>query len=158
SQVNLQPTNGPGHAETLAFESASSGCPFVGAAGGDGTLHEVANGILRAEKPECSLVLFPAGSANDFAFSLGLAAGWWQAESPPTFRQVDVGQIRAKGGKSRYFVNGAGIGLNGAVTFESRSIRGLQGVSLYSFALFRALWKRYRFPPLTVEMDGSTKA
>ena len=158
AQVDLQPTNGPGHAETLAHEAASSGCKLVGAAGGDGTLHEVANGILRAERPDCSLVLFPAGSANDYAFSLGLAADWWEPESPaPTFRQVDVGEICAKGGKSRYFVNGAGIGLNGAVTFESRSIHGLQGVSLYSVALLRALWRRYRFPPLTVEMDGLIK-
>ncbi len=157
-RADLRPTSGPGHAETLAHEAARAGCPFVGAAGGDGTLHEASNGILRAEKPDCSLVLFPAGSANDYAFSLGLAADWWQAESPPpTFRQVDVGQVRTTGGKSRYFVNGAGIGLNGAVTFESRSIGGLQGVNLYSLALFRALWKGYRYPPLTVEMDGSIK-
>ncbi|CAN5538172.1 diacylglycerol kinase family lipid kinase [soil metagenome] len=153
--ITLKPTDGPGHAETLAQEAAEAGCPLVGAAGGDGTVHEVANGILRAENPSCALVVLPVGSANDYAYSLGLQANWWCDDSrPATFRQVDVGLIETNLGSNRYFVNGAGIGLNGAVTLESRSIRGLQGVLLYSTAMLRALWRRYRYPPLIVTLDG----
>src|SRR5947207_3314316 len=54
-RVVLAPTEGPGHAEALAYQAALDGCPVVGAAGGDGTVHEVANGLLRASRPECAL-------------------------------------------------------------------------------------------------------
>src|SRR5262245_29633172 len=69
------PTRGPGHAEELALAAARVGVPLVGAAGGDGTIHEVANGLLRAERPEAALAVYPLGSANDYAHSLGLTAG-----------------------------------------------------------------------------------
>jgi diacylglycerol kinase family enzyme len=78
----------------------------VGAAGGDGTVHEVANGLLRARRPECALACFPIGSANDYAYSLGLAADWWLDETSPfAYRQVDVGVIETNGAKKRFFVN-----------------------------------------------------
>ncbi len=155
SKIVLKPTDRPAHAESLAFEASSAGCPIVGAAGGDGTVHEVANGILRAANPNCALAVLPVGSANDYAYSLGLAANWWCDESrPAVFRQVDVGLIETNTGARRFFVNGAGIGLNGAVTLEARSIRGLQGVWLYSIAMLRALWRRYHFPEVTTDLDG----
>jgi diacylglycerol kinase family enzyme len=156
--TTLKPTDGPGHAETLAQEAVEAGCPFVGAAGGDGTVHEVATGILRADNPGSALVVLPVGSANDYAYSLGLQANWWCDDSRPgVFRHVDVGLIETNLGSSRYFVNGAGIGLNGAVTLESRSIHGLQGVLLYSTAMLRALWRRYQFPPLVATIDGQRR-
>ncbi len=154
-RVILKPTEGPGHAESLAYQAALDGCPAVGAAGGDGTVHEVANGLLRADKPECALVVLPIGSANDYAYSLGLPADWWLDESRPFgFRQVDVGLIEAGNGKKRFFINGAGVGFNGAVTFEARSIKGLQGLWLYSVALVRALWRHYQFPLMKTQLDG----
>ena len=68
--VELQPTEGPGHAEQLALEAANSGHDVVAAAGGDGTVHEVANGILNSGREDVTLAVVPIGSANDFAFSL----------------------------------------------------------------------------------------
>jgi diacylglycerol kinase (ATP) len=154
-RVTLVPTEGPGHAETLAYEAALEGAPVIGAAGGDGTVHEVANGLLRADKPECALTVVPIGSANDYAYSLGLPADWWLDESRPFgYRQVDVGVIEAVGGKTRYFINGAGVGFNGAVTFEARSIKSLQGIWLYGLALLRALWRHYQFPLMDVQLDA----
>ena len=155
SKIVLKPTDRSGHAETLAFEAANAGCHIIGAAGGDGTVHEVANGILSSGKPDCALAVLPVGSANDYAYSLGLVSNWWCDESrAAVFRQVDVGLIETNTGAKRYFVNGAGIGLNGAVTLEARSIRGLQGVLLYSTAMLRALWKRYRYPDVITDLDG----
>jgi diacylglycerol kinase family enzyme len=152
-RVILAPTLGPGHAEELAYRAAVAGAAVVGAAGGDGTLHEVANGILRAANPSCALTCLPIGSANDYAFAVGLQTDWWlKHEVPLRFRQVDVGLMEA-GGKRRYFINGAGLGFNGAVTFESRSIKELQGVWLYSVALLRALWRHYRFPLVGAQID-----
>jgi diacylglycerol kinase family enzyme len=127
---------------------------IVAAAGGDGTVHEVANGLLRAARPEVSLAIFPIGSANDYAHSLGLASEWWLRSDPTACaRTVDVGVFRTADGRERYFVNGVGIGFNGAVTLESRRIRRLQGVWLYSVALFRALWYHFHPVPMTVQVD-----
>ena len=157
-RVVLIPTEGPGHAETLAYQAALAGSPIVGAAGGDGTVHEVANGLLRADKPECALTVLPIGSANDYAYSLGLPADWWLDETRPFgYRQVDVGSIETAGGKQRYFINSAGVGFNGAVTFEARSIKSLQGIWLYSLALLRALWRHYKFPLMRVQLDALTR-
>jgi diacylglycerol kinase (ATP) len=154
-QVMRMPTSGPGHAEELARSAAAAGWPVVAAAGGDGTVHEVANGILQAGNSASALAVIPIGSANDYAYALGLGSKWWrQHDRPLERRPVDVGRIECSSGKKRFFVNGAGIGFNGAVTFESRSIRGLQGVALYSIALLRALWRHYRFPMIEVEIDG----
>jgi diacylglycerol kinase family enzyme len=151
-------THGPGHGEELAFEAARKGFPIVAAAGGDGTVHEVANGLLRAAQPETALAVFPIGSANDYAYSLGLAPGWWRTSDPTGYtRSVDVGLARAGDGRERYFVNGVGAGFNGAVTLESQRIRRLQGVWLYSLALFRALRDRFTAPTMMVEIDGSAE-
>jgi diacylglycerol kinase family enzyme len=130
------------------------GFPVVAAAGGDGTVHEVAAGILRAGRPEATLAVLPLGSANDYAHSLGLEAGWWQRSDPGIGRRrVDVGLVRS-GERARYFVNGLGLGFNGAVTLESRKIRRLQGLALYGLAFLRALWRGYEFPLMTVTLDG----
>jgi diacylglycerol kinase family enzyme len=130
----------------------------VAAAGGDGTVHEVANGLLLAGRPETALAVFPIGSANDYAHSLGLAPGWWRKTDPTAFaRTVDAGLARAGDGRERYFVNGVGAGFNGAVTLESQQIRRLQGVWLYGLALFRALRDRFTAPTMIVEIDGSSE-
>jgi diacylglycerol kinase (ATP) len=151
------PTTAPGQAEGLALQAAEAGFAIVAAAGGDGTVHEVANGLLRAKLPEVTLAIIPTGSANDYASSLGLDTRWWQRDdSAIRPHAVDVGIIRA-GGKSRYFVNGVGLGFNGMVTEESRRIRWLQGVALYGLALLRTLCFRYQLIPMSIRMDDKQR-
>src|SRR2546427_11828619 len=77
-RAELRPTEQPGHAEELALNAARAGFAIVGAAGGDGTVHEVANGLLRADGSNTALTVFPIGSANDYAYSLGLETDWWR--------------------------------------------------------------------------------
>jgi len=144
------PTNHPGHGEQLAESAARAGCSVVAAAGGDGTVHEVANGLLRANCPEVTFVVLPSGSANDYAYSLRHEF----AETPDVARLVDVGSARAPDGRQRYFVNGLGLGFNGAVTLEARRIRWLRGLPLYGLAFMRALCFRYGCPRLRIELDG----
>jgi diacylglycerol kinase family enzyme len=154
----FQPTTGPGHAEELACKAVADGFGTVGAAGGDGTVHEVANGLLRARRPEVALAVFPVGSANDYAYSLGLQADWWLTTDPLAgARAVDVGIVQTPDGRERHFVNGIGVGFNGAVTMESRRIRRLQGVALYTLALLRALVYHYHRPVITATIDGDTR-
>jgi diacylglycerol kinase family enzyme len=148
------PTAHAGHAEELAVRAAGDGFAVVAAAGGDGTAHEVANGILSAQRPDVTFAVLPVGSANDYAYSLGLHGDWWLRADPGiAARPVDVGVVRSAG-RSRYFINGLGLGFNGAVTLQSRKIKHLQGVPLYGLALFRALCVDFAHPRMTVRLDA----
>ena len=69
-QGQLVFTSGPGDAKRLAHEAVSDGIRFVIACGGDGTLHEVVNGI--ATVPDVVLGLLPCGRGNDFAAAIGV--------------------------------------------------------------------------------------
>src|SRR5207302_4173999 len=59
------------------------------------------------------------------------------------------------GERSRYFVNGLGLGFNGAVALESRRIKRLQGLALYGLAFLRALWWHFQKPSMTVQFDDA---
>jgi diacylglycerol kinase family enzyme len=150
-----RPTARAGHAEELAFEAAQAGFPVIAAAGGDGTVHEVANGLLRANRPNVALRVVPIGSANDYADTLERESQNGHADAP--FRRVDVGAVVGDDGRQRYFVNGLGLGFNGAVTLESRKIRHLRGVPLYSLAMLRALCYQFRCPELSITFDGQER-
>jgi diacylglycerol kinase family enzyme len=170
--IQLLPTERPGHAEELAEQAAHAGFDIVAAAGGDGTVHEVANGILRAARPDVRFAVIPIGSANDYAASLD-----WEFSRPPTeptsdvrrsfddtvtdevaTRALDVGRVRDAGDRERYFVCCLGLGLNGAVTLESRRIHRLQGLALYGLATVRALWYHYACPQMELEFDEQPRS
>jgi diacylglycerol kinase family enzyme len=158
SRAEFRPTREPGHAEELALQAAREGFPLVGAAGGDGTLHEVANGLLRAPDKSAALAVYATGSANDYSHSLGLAPEWWtRTDLAVTVRPVDVGLAQVPGGRERYFINVLGLGLNGAVNLESRRIRLLRGLPRYGLALLRTLWSHFRHPLMTVTTDGAAR-
>jgi diacylglycerol kinase family enzyme len=153
----FRPTQGPGHGEELALEAAQAGFAAVAAAGGDGTVHEVANGVLRAARPEVLLEIYPVGSANDYAHSLGLKPDWKVRGGQVQPHLVDVGLVRSPAGWQRYFVNGIGLGFNGHVTQEARGVPFLQGRLLYNLALLKALCLRFEAPPMTVTLDGQPR-
>ena len=143
----LMPTDGPGHAIELTRAAADAGFDEVIAAGGDGTVHEVANGLLQSNRPEVAFGVWPLGSSNDYAFALGLHE--WLARRGGGFRlersRADVGRVRIPG-HERFFVNCAGFGFNGMVAHEARAIRRLRGTALYSWAFVRAMIWHYRTP------------
>jgi YegS/Rv2252/BmrU family lipid kinase len=83
--VTIKPTEAAGHATKLAAEAAAMGCPLVLAAGGDGTLGEVVNGL--AETGTIMGVL-PAGTANSFARELQMPVpGALQMPIPSSLKQ-----------------------------------------------------------------------
>src|SRR5262245_64885112 len=69
----LRPTNAPGHAEEIAEQAVCEGFAKIVAAGGDGTVHEVANGVLKAGNLDVVFAVWPFGSANDYAYALGVS-------------------------------------------------------------------------------------
>jgi YegS/Rv2252/BmrU family lipid kinase len=155
-RADFRLTERPGHGEDLALQAADEGFRVVAAAGGDGTVHEVATGLLRAGRPEVAFGVFPLGSANDYVYSLERQSKAGGDAESANARRVDVGVVQDASGQRRYFVNSLGLGLNGAVTLEARTIRNLQGIALYGLATLRALWYRYACPRMTLEVDGKT--
>ena len=142
-----------GHAEQLAEAAARAGWPAVLAAGGDGTLHEVANGLMRAADggESTPLGIVAAGSGNDFALQVGVpadpaAAARRAVTSEP--RAVDVGRVG-----ERWFTNGVGVGLDARVAIEANRNRRFKGMAIYLWALMRVL-RVFRPPRIRVEIDG----
>src|SRR5436309_7625229 len=66
-------TESAGHARELAAEAATQGTKFIIACGGDGTISEVANGIIDSSR-EAELGVLPAGTGSDFRRSIGVPA------------------------------------------------------------------------------------
>ena len=147
--VDFLATTHTGHAVGLARQAALDGYDMVVAAGGDGTAHEVVNGLMLAQRPDVRFSIIPIGSANDYAHSLGLD----HAGAAPPLRRVDVGRVREPAGREKFFACCLGLGLNGAVTWESRRNTRLQGVALYGLATLRALVYHYRYPTMQMTID-----
>jgi diacylglycerol kinase (ATP) len=155
--VEYRATCGPGHAIELAEQAARAGFGTVAAAGGDGTAHEVANGLLRAGLPGTAFGVIPLGSGNDYARMLRLpgdperlARRLFSRDTWP----VDVGRVRADGGRcERFFVNTLGLGLSGVVTYEARQIQWLRGLPLYGLAAVRAIYRSFRAIPTIIQLD-----
>jgi diacylglycerol kinase family enzyme len=121
-------------------------------------VHEVANGLLRSGCSEVTFAVFPIGSANDYAFTLGLdLARGLDSAAASRVRRLDVGLVRTDSGRECYFVNSLGLGFSGAVTVEARRIRRLQGILLYGVAFLRALLFRYACPPMEITIDHDVR-
>jgi diacylglycerol kinase family enzyme len=151
-QADFRPTQRAGHAEELAYQAAQDGYAEVVAAGGDGTVHEAANGLLRAQRPDVTFRVLPLGSANDYYWSLCKIA-----DPARPVRALDAAWVQDGTGRGRYFVNTLGLGFSGAVTVESRRIRRLRGLPLYALAFVRALCWRYACPAMTITFDGAPR-
>lgn len=151
SEVEFRPTEFAGHAAELARTAAEEGFDVVAAAGGDGTAHDVANGLLRSGR-DATFAVVPIGSANDYAHSVVRQFGVSEL-TDETSHAVDVGVVRSPG-RERFFIEGIGLGLVGQVTLESRRIPWLQGVPLYGLAAWRAISKCPTPPEMELAWDG----
>lgn len=145
---DLAHTTGPNHAIELARQAKLDGFDLVVAAGGDGTISEVVNGLALAagaNGPVGTLGVIPVGTGNDFADMAGIprnldaAVGVIQTGRT---QLVDLGQIHIQGdGKDelRTFNNNLGCGFEAQVTVESRKIKRLRGVAVYLTAVLKAM-------------------
>lgn len=122
SQVRFMSTRHPKHAIELAAEATEEGCDFLIAIGGDGTLHEVINGIMRSNAPAHkypAVGLLPYGSANDFARSVHISNSIAELIAlirTNSVQLIDLGKIVLHPtSELRYFINIAGLGLSPVV-------------------------------------------
>ncbi len=138
----LHSTERPGHATELA--AATPPGATVVALGGDGTVHEVAKGLLQRGAPNDptrgrALAVLPLGSGDDFAFGLGIArhdlAGALERLVGGARRRVDVGFVNGEP-----FINGVGTGFDAEVAARvRRSPRFLPGLAGYLYSVVTAL-------------------
>jgi len=157
-------TEGPRHATELARDAASQGYRQVIAVGGDGTIHEVVNGLVDISgKSEAVLGIISTGTGNDFARSIGAHGAYRKTIGQlamTTEKAVDVGIVEyanSKGNrKQRIFVNTAGVGLDAAVLKATKKLFRVVSVipywisGVYTFA-------RYQPKHMTISIDGQTE-
>lgn len=116
ARVDVWETRAPGHAAELARQAADEGYPCVLAAGGDGTLHQVLNGLRTSSHPGVPVLgVVPLGTGNDFARMMNLhlrKTNWEKCLTAPP-RLIDLGEIRFGPGfrDTRYFINACSVGL-----------------------------------------------
>ena len=143
----FQYTEGIGHAIELARAAASGGCRFLVAVGGDGTVHEVANGILLSKDlNETTIGIISTGTGGDFIRSAGIDRDYIKACSSLTGvkrRLIDVGVVEyQKDGQchKRFFVNSSGVGFDAAVAEASNRLpKFLGGTIPYVMGLLKSL-------------------
>jgi YegS/Rv2252/BmrU family lipid kinase len=163
--IDLSATERPGHAVELAREAVQSGRDLVIAIGGDGTLHEVANGVLQAGGGHGAAIGYVGqGTGGDFRRALGLEHrldAYVEAIARGRDRVVDAGRARFDGvagrPEERWFVNILSAGMSGLVDRHVASTtRVLGGTVAYYLASLRALAEcpRSRLR-CTVELAGA---
>lgn len=140
-------TRAPGEAVGIA-ERASAGYAAVIAAGGDGTVHEVANGLMRAGG-KTALGVLPLGSGNDFAKMLPPGDAVARIARGAA-RPMDIGCIRSAGA-TRWFANGMDIGFGAHGAKNITRVPGfVTGLGAYLGALLLTL---LRYPKLHVRLQ-----
>ncbi len=152
--VELWVTEAAGQAVALAQQAASV-ADIVLAVGGDGTIHEVSQGLI-ASAHTAHLGVLPLGTGNDFVKMLGLASDPSEAvaqllRATPT--AVDYGLVRWGEGaatQERMFINAVGIGLDAQVAIEVERFKWMPGRIGYVAA---ALWtlRRWKAPHVRIE-------
>lgn len=160
-EFDVKLTEYHGHGVALAQEAIAEGATTLIAAGGDGTVHEVANGILKAAEEHAgvapaTLGLLPVGSGNDFAWGLGVNQGIDAALERIKVgrtRVIDVMRVESDVAEPRYCINMLGGGFDARVNVEAHKIKRLRGFSIYIVAVLKTLAIYYRHPLTTITYD-----
>jgi YegS/Rv2252/BmrU family lipid kinase len=151
----LTVSEGPRHIIELAEKAARNGFSPIVAAGGDGTIGEVVNGLAHASKNESDLLgplgILPLGSANDLVDNLGLPKDLEAASrviAAGKTRLMDVGYVNGF-----YFANNSAIGLEPYITLVQQRITWIKGMLRYLVAAIRGIWDNPQWAA-QIEWDG----
>jgi diacylglycerol kinase (ATP) len=147
--VEFSPTRSAGDEESLAQIAISRGAKVIMVVGGDGTCSRVTNAIIAA-KANCRLGVFPTGTGNDFAKTLGVAdygperiVGLVQSQAASA---IDVGVT-----DGRYFINSRGFGFDASMLEASNRIRIIKGNAVY---IYSALTQLFTYRGSAVSVTG----
>jgi len=154
-RVTAMPTRGPWTAGAIATECVAAGADLVIAAGGDGTVNEVANGIIGTDVP---MAILPGGTANVLSVELGLgtrlvSAARRLSEMVPA--RIAAGRLETTSG-SRYFLTMAGIGFDAMIVHHvDPELKQRLGRAAYWVSGFSQLGRP--LPQIDVRVNGSEK-
>jgi diacylglycerol kinase (ATP) len=152
--ATLVPTSGPGAAVALARGLVADGVGLIVAAGGDGTINEVAEGMVHSAVP---LGILPAGTANVLAMETGMSSNLETAASnllAYTPERISVGRLHFNNGSPavRHFLLMAGVGLDARIIYNlSAPLKTNLGKIAYWIAAFGLVGRRLE--EFSVEID-----
>lgn len=154
-EYELALTEKPGHAIALAGEALALGFNPIIAAGGDGTISEVVNGIMQdsSNEPLPALGIMPLGTANDLAVNLGIPTDLPSAAqiiASGATEYLDVCQVN-----DRYFVNNAGLGLESYISSIQNGLTTVNGILRYLLAAILGISRNPQWT-MKMEWDGGT--
>jgi YegS/Rv2252/BmrU family lipid kinase len=151
-------TTRPLEAIELARQGVADGYRTIVAAGGDGTAHEVLNGLRAAtddNQVAGTLGIIPTGSGNDIAHMVGIPEENLQVAcrclAEGQTRVIDMGRL-----DDRYFANNVGMGFDAMVSIVSRRIKYLHGFPMYFLAVLQTVFIYYKAPTVSVTYDDQT--
>ena len=159
-------TEGPLDAINLAKKAVIEGYPTIIAAGGDGTVNEVTDGVVRgirekklsfAQSPVLGVI--PIGRGNDFAFTAKIPQSIEKAIELISLEQwsaTDYGELT--GGrfeKGRCFLNGVGIGFEPLVNFAASDLTRVSGMASYLLGFLKVMIHYPKATPISVVLDSS---
>ena len=161
-EVTATPTQAPSEASPQVNQAIAEGCDTVFACGGDGTVHDVLQGLVGTQ---VSLGIIPLGTANALAHDLGLplsAAGAARAALTATSRRVAVGratyQDLSGSAAARYFVVALGAGVDAALFHQlDPQVKVRFGMLAY-YAQATWLWLTHRMQNFAVEFREANGA
>ena len=147
----------PTHAGELARQAGEEGYDMVIAVGGDGTVHEVVNGLMELpieRRPRLGVV--PLGSGNDFAHAIGMNSNSSLALRQiftGKLRKIDIGRLEDGRGRVEYWDNALGIGFDTTVTLYSRQLPLVRGFLMYLISVLQTIILRHDAPELNIKTD-----
>lgn len=154
-------TEAPGHAIELAKEAIKKGYEIIVSVGGDGTIHEVVNGMYHSTgNGDVSLGIVCTGTGSDYARTFGISRYWEEAcrrLTEPTRLKVDLGAIEySDSGQrtERVFANFAGMGFDAEIVRRtSLSFKSFGSTLSYLLGIFTTLVS-YRNREIKLVIDG----
>lgn len=144
-QTQIFETQFEQHAVLLAESAANEGFTHIIACGGDGTLNEVLNGVMKTKQANLKLGLIPRGSGNDFiktASSPHSLVGLKESILRNGFKKIDIGfaEFISKDGHetSRYFINIADVGIGGVIAQQlAESVKMFGPIITYQYFIIK---------------------
>jgi len=150
-------TEYPGHATEIARQAALDGYDVVAALGGDGTVHEIVNGLMSVPAERRPLLAaVPIGSGNDFCHNVGIPGDHEQAMQrilTGTPHPIDIGRLTDGSGRTEFWDNTLGVGFDATVTIYSYQITRLQGFAMYLWAVIQTIVRNHTAPRMRIQTD-----
>jgi diacylglycerol kinase (ATP) len=155
-------TEAPHHATELASEAVNEGCELIVSVGGDGTLHEIVNGIVTTNSSKnIKLGIVSTGTGSDYARTFNKSTDYMEACKlllHPAYMLVDLGLVECTSNGEpvhRYFLNFAGLGFDVDIVLATTiKYKKLGRMSSYLMGLL-STFIVYKNKTMKLVMDGT---